>query len=96
MCSLQAWPICAFEHACPRRQPWLTIAGKLPVMTAADRTLWAQFREEYLGEGVSRASLEAIERAVSLLAQSRLLPTLSALLSFIFPWLSPSLPPLRC
>ena len=39
------------------------LASRLPVMTAADRSMWAQFREQYMGEGVTRASLEAIERA---------------------------------
>jgi hypothetical protein len=33
-------------------------------MTAANRNVWAAFREEYMGEGVTRASLEAIERSV--------------------------------
>jgi hypothetical protein len=42
----------------------MTMTELLPVMTAADRSAWAQFREQYMGEGVTRASLEAIERAV--------------------------------
>ena len=33
-------------------------------MTAANRDVWAAFREEHMGEGVTRASLEAIERSV--------------------------------
>ncbi|EDQ85096.1 uncharacterized protein MONBRDRAFT_34403 [Monosiga brevicollis MX1] len=36
----------------------------LPAMTASDRTTWANFRSDHMGEGVTRASLEAIERAV--------------------------------
>jgi carnitine O-palmitoyltransferase 1 len=51
------------------------IERKLPVMTAADRSMWAQFREQYLGEGVSRASLEAIERAAFVLVFDDSSPT---------------------
>ena len=47
----------------------------LPVMTSADRSMWAQFREQYMGEGVSRASLEAIERAVFVLVFDDAAPT---------------------
>lgn len=38
--------------------------ANLAAMTAANRTTWARFRQEHMGEGVTRASLEAIERAV--------------------------------
>lgn len=36
-------------------------------MTAAQRTIWANFRDEYLSSGVNGASLEAIEHAVGYL-----------------------------
>ncbi len=52
---------------CCEMCPFLVVhlVESLPVMTAGDRSAWANFRETYLGEGVSRASLEAIERAVT-------------------------------
>eukprot|EP00043_Microstomoeca_roanoka_P013995 m.137782 g.137782 ORF g.137782 m.137782 type:complete len:785 (-) comp15901_c0_seq1:477-2831(-) len=35
----------------------------LPAMTASDRNAWADFRDHFMSSGVTRASLEAVERS---------------------------------
>eukprot|EP00051_Salpingoeca_urceolata_P031694 m.12581 g.12581 ORF g.12581 m.12581 type:complete len:802 (+) comp4301_c0_seq1:209-2614(+) len=46
--------------------PESPVEAQLPAMTAASRTEWASFRNEYLSRGINRASLEAVERAAFL------------------------------
>ena len=38
--------------------------AQIATMTSANRNEWADFRDTYMADGVTRASLEAIERAV--------------------------------
>jgi carnitine O-palmitoyltransferase 1 len=39
----------------------------LAALTAGERTLWAEAREEYFSSGVNRSSLEAIEKSAFVL-----------------------------
>lgn len=58
-----------------KRGPSPYVVEHLPAMTAVGRDTWANFRSKFMADGVTRASLEAVERAIVFLVLDDSSPT---------------------